>query len=298
MESVRFIALLFILVASHLSAELPHRVKVLKAKKDASVFNSLRIVYKEYTDSLLALQTELITASRFEEANTVQTEYHLNLGYLKILGESYQFIFVPTKPLPKEAEVYRNTRNNKISLILKSKLDAYIRELNESQLYYTSRGDLVNARKTTDEMRLTSLELEKINNDSIERKIPNDSTIFRGQKFKVFIDTISWHEARYQCEKRGGFLAEVKDRWIKEFLSKLSSTGGKKLWIGGSQESIKGKWVWTRGGQVSYLPWRQYITENNVYDRKDHSYLVLEYGTFTVFPSAFPKIDGYICQWD
>ena len=74
---VRFLALLFILVVSHLSADY-HRVKVLKAKKDASVFNSLRIVYKEYTNSLLALQTELITASRFEEANTVQTEYHLN----------------------------------------------------------------------------------------------------------------------------------------------------------------------------------------------------------------------------
>ena len=45
-----------------------------------------------------------------------------------------------------------------------------IRELNESQLYYTFRGDLVNARKTTDEMRLTSLELEKINKDLCEQK--------------------------------------------------------------------------------------------------------------------------------
>jgi hypothetical protein len=151
------------LILNSLLAELPNRIKIIKGAKNSAITNSLRIIYKDYTSSLLNLQTELVSSNRFEDAITVQNEYHQNLEYSTLLNRgSYQFVFSPSKPLPREASIYRETRNSKTQILLKRHIDNYINELKKAQAFYMSKRDLVSSRKATDELRLATLELRKL----------------------------------------------------------------------------------------------------------------------------------------
>ena len=157
------------MLAIPLSAGLPHRLEVLKERKDTKISRSLRIVYLEYTEALLNLQTALVSSNRFEDANKVQSEYHQNLEYLTYLNEgSYQFVFSSLKTLPSEAKIFRDTRNSKTQILLRREITNYISELKKAQVFYSSKRDLVGARKATDEMRLATLELSKMENINAE----------------------------------------------------------------------------------------------------------------------------------
>ena len=157
------------LIINPLIADLPHRIKVIKGTKNSAITNSLKIIYNEYTSSLLNLQTDLVSSNRFEDANKVQNEYHQNLTYITLLNRgSYQFVFSPSKPLPSEASIYRETRNSKTQILLKKHIDNYINELKKAQAFYMSNRDLVSSRKATDELRLATLELSRL--DAINAK--------------------------------------------------------------------------------------------------------------------------------
>jgi len=157
------------MLAIPLSAGLPHRLEVLKERKDTKISRSLRIVYLEYTEALLNLQTALVSSNRFEDANKVQSEYHQNLEYLTYLNKgSYQFVFSSSKTLPSEAKIFRDTRNSKTQILLRREITNYISELKKAQVFYSSKRDLVGARKATDEMRLATLELSKMENINAE----------------------------------------------------------------------------------------------------------------------------------
>lgn len=150
------------MLTSSLGANLPHRVNELKLSKNQSTYTSLKLIYEEYTKSLLELQTEFVASGRLVDSKSVQSEFFLNTGYLKLIGKSYQFIFNKQKPIPKEANVYRNTRNEKIKIVVKNNLINYINELKKAQSLYINSQNLIHARKASDEMRLATLELEKL----------------------------------------------------------------------------------------------------------------------------------------
>ena len=157
------------MLAIPLTAGLPHRLEVLKERKDTKISRSLRIVYLEYTEALLNLQTALVSSNRFEDANKVQFEYHQNLEYLTYLKEgSYQFVFSSSKTLPSEARIFRDTKNSKTQILLQREITNYISELNKAQVFYVSKRDLVSSRKATDEMRLATQELSKLENIKAE----------------------------------------------------------------------------------------------------------------------------------
>jgi formylglycine-generating enzyme required for sulfatase activity len=159
---MKSIPILFLLAVVQVAANLPHRVKVLKQKKDQAIYSSLSLVYKDYTESLLQLQTELVASNRLRDANSVQSEFFLNTGYLNLIGKSYQFVFDPPKTLPNEAKIYRETRNEKVKITLRRNIMAYIDDLKKAQSFYMRSQNLVDARKATDEMRLATFELSKI----------------------------------------------------------------------------------------------------------------------------------------
>ena len=145
-----------------LAADLPHRVNELKLSKNQSIYTSLKLIYEEYTKSLLDLQTEFVAAGRLADSKSVQSEFFLNTGYLKLNGKSYQFIFNKQKNIPEEANIYRNTRNEKIKIVVKNNIIIYINELKKAQSFYINSQNLRHARKASDEMRLATLELEKL----------------------------------------------------------------------------------------------------------------------------------------
>lgn len=160
--SMRCIPIFFLLSAIQVAANLPHRVIVLKQKKDQAIYSSLTLVYKDYTESLLQLQTELVASNRLRDANAVQSEFFLNTSYIDLIGKSYQFVFDNPKTLPNEAKIYRETRNEKVKITLRRNIMAYIDGLKKAQSLYMGSQNLVDARKATDEMRLATFELSKV----------------------------------------------------------------------------------------------------------------------------------------
>ena len=149
-------------MTTSLAADLPHRVNELKLSKNQSIYTSLKLIYEEYTKSLLDLQTEFVAAGRLADSKSFQSEFFLNTGYLKLNGKSYQFIFNKQKNIPEEANIYRNTRNEKIKIVVKNNIIIYINELKKAQSFYINSQNLRHARKASDEMRLATLELEKL----------------------------------------------------------------------------------------------------------------------------------------
>ena len=276
-----------------LIADLPHRIKVIKGTKNSAITNSLKIIYNEYTSSLLNLQTDLVSSNRFEDANKVQNEYHQNLTYITLLNRgSYQFVFSPTKPLPSEASIYRETRNSKTQILLKRHIDNYINELKKAQAFYMSNRDLVSSRKATDELRLATLELKKISEVTNSKSIPNDAKIFRGHKYKCIIanEGVTWHEAKLRCEILGGYLTKIESQEELKFISKLVPKGTVPF-LGASDEVQKGKWLWIDGMIVpNYL--KNKIKEIGKTNR--HYLGMTEWGLIAKRNYA----REFICEWD
>lgn len=281
------------LIFNSLLAELPHRIKVIKGTKNSAITNSLKIIYKEYTSSLLNLQTELVSSNRFEDANTIQNEYHQNLEYAAWLNRgSYQFVFSSQKPLPSEASIYRETRNSKTQILLKRHIDNYINELKKAQAFYMSNRDLVSSRKATDEMRLATLELKKISAVTNSKSIPNDAKIFKEHKYKCIIadEGVTWHEAKLRCETLGGYLAKIDSQEEVKFISKLVPKG-RVPFLGASDEVQKGKWLWIDGMVV------QTYLKNKIKEigKPDRNYLgMTEWGLIAKRNYA----REFICEWD
>jgi hypothetical protein len=193
---MRFLVILYPLLVMTAYANLPHRVNVLKQKKDQAIFSSLGLVYKEYSKSLLKLQTELVASNQLTDANAVQSEFFLNTSYIDLIGKSYQFVFDRHRPLPAEAKIYRQTRNEKAKIALKKNLMVYIAELKKAQVAYMNSQNLVNARKATDEMRLATLELRKIDTivsgTSSVTPWPSSGKPLKNKSFKLGDGLVAW----------------------------------------------------------------------------------------------------------
>lgn len=159
---MKLLPLLFLCLVMMAYANLPHRVNVLKQKKNQTIYSALKVVYKDYTDSLLNLQTELVASNRLTDSNIVQSEFFLNTGYFDFIGKNYQFVFDRPRSLPFEAKVFRETRNEKVKIALRRSLTKYIEELKSTQAFYMKNKNFVDARKATDEMSLATFELSKI----------------------------------------------------------------------------------------------------------------------------------------
>ena len=98
---MRIFLLLVFSMTTSLAADLPHRVNELKLSKNQSIYTSLKLIYEEYTKSLLDLQTEFVAAGRLADSKSVQSEFFLNTGYLKLNGKPTNLFLTSKRPFQK-----------------------------------------------------------------------------------------------------------------------------------------------------------------------------------------------------
>ena len=280
-------------------ASLPHRVNVLKQKKDQAIFSSLGPVYKEYAKSLLKLEAEFAPSNRFKDANAIQSEFVLNTGYIDQIGKSYQFVFDRPRPLPNEAKSYREIRNGKVKIALKKNITIYISELKKAQSLFFSNQDMINARKVSDEIRIATLELQKISSINVqnaipENAIPENAIFFNGHGYLLFRNILSWDKAKIFCQNLGGHLVCIETVEELKFLKKIADD--KAVWIGANDFEKEGEFEWLNGEEFIF----------KVADNASHRDCIIiarggglaarhKGGDFNEF--RVKRVQGFICEW-
>jgi len=96
--------------------------------------------------------------------------------------------------------------------------------------------------------------------------------------YKVFETKLNWKDAENHCQEYGGHLASIHSKEENEFIAGLDSD---KLWLGGSDKTTEGSWVWSDGSTFSFTNWGPGNPNNNVViNGKDYSQdcLTVNYG--------------------
>ena len=71
---------------------------------------------------------------------------------------------------------------------------------------------------------------------------------YGGHRYKVIRKRISWEAAAQECKALGGHLVTIGSPGEMAFLRKLA--GSSRLWVGATDRSREGHWVWVVGGSV------------------------------------------------
>merc|ERR1719317_481119 len=81
---------------------------------------------------------------------------------------------------------------------------------------------------------------------------PDDWDVLNSNCYKVFEAKLDWTGAENHCQGEGGHLASVHSAEENNFISGLDSN---LLWLGGTDATSEGSWVWSDGTIFSFTNW-------------------------------------------
>ena len=74
-------------------------------------------------------------------------------------------------------------------------------------------------------------------------------------KYEVFLEDITWEQAKAKCEEMGGHLATVKnEEQLNEVVSLVSQTGATYVWLG-AYRATNEHWYYVTGELMEYTVW-------------------------------------------
>ncbi len=74
----------------------------------------------------------------------------------------------------------------------------------------------------------------------------NGGGYFNGHYYQFVETSITWENAKAECEKMGGYLATIASAEENAYVNSL--IGGNYIWLGGNDIAVDGTWVWLSGG--------------------------------------------------
>jgi hypothetical protein len=124
--------------------------------------------------------------------------------------------------------------------------------------------------------------------------VPQGAQLFDGKWYHVYLERMSWRNARDKCKRLGGQLAVVPDEATGTFLRELSE--GLELWLGATDEKVEGLWMWVDGTKMTYKNWSGEGPDNS-HGREHFLTLSNDKGLWNDVPEDHKRVVGYICQW-
>ena len=130
-------------------------------------------------------------------------------------------------------------------------------------------------------------------------------------RYTLFVDDVTWEEARTSCEMMGGHLATVNDQeTLDEIIAMAEENGASFVWLG-SYRGGDGIWYNVTGETMSFSKWDQGEPSAIDADGTREDYLLLWYraaqGTWTyndmrndpisVIPATYSGKVAYVCQY-
>lgn len=131
-------------------------------------------------------------------------------------------------------------------------------------------------------------------------------------RYTIFVDDVTWEEARSSCEQMGGHLAVVNDQETLDMVISMAvEKGAKFVWLG-SYRGADGLWYNVTGETMSFSAWDNGEPSAIDADGTREDYLLLWYreaqGTWTyndmrndpisVIPATYSGKVAYVCQFD
>ena len=166
-----------------------------------------------------------------------------------------------------------------------------IRKLEVMELDPTGKAEVT--RATTRDVKIGPTE---------NAQVPPDAKSFQGKRFKVFKEELTWHEAKAKCEAMGGHLAIVTSEGENNFIiGIISDAGASAAWLGATDETVEGRWLWVDGTVMGYDDWDSIGSQPNNKRGLEH-YLAIYRGQngwkWCDQPnrSVEQKV-GFVCQW-
>jgi len=125
-------------------------------------------------------------------------------------------------------------------------------------------------------------------------RIPKDAVAFGRHHYKsITAVKMPWGEAVKACKELGGHLVTIESAGEMAFLQKL--VGSSRLWVGATDQSAEGKWVWINGKGFSPTLKLWASGEPNE-GRKANYASLLSAGLRDTSTSS--RVGGFICEWD
>ena len=130
--------------------------------------------------------------------------------------------------------------------------------------------------------------------------------------YTLFMDDVTWEEARSSCEMMGGHLAVVNDQeTLDTIIAMAVENGAQFVWLG-SYRGSDGMWYNVTGETMSFATWDQGEPSAIDADGTREDYLLLWHrpaqGTWTyndmrndpisVIPATYSGKVAYVCQFD
>ena len=87
-----------------------------------------------------------------------------------------------------------------------------------------------------------------------------ETSYFKGHKYELYNESMTWESAKLFCEKKGGHLVTISDEKENEFVNgmrcrNLSTDYQQSIWLGGSDTANEGTWSWITGEAFTYSNW-------------------------------------------
>ena len=137
--------------------------------------------------------------------------------------------------------------------------------------------------------------------------IPYDAVTLQNKRFKLYPETLSWHEAKQKCQQLGGRLAVIRSREENDLVKNL--VGGQiadweGVWLGATDETKEGRWQWIDGSDLKFKFWSTLGKQpNNGGEAANEHYLLMMSKAHLGEWSDQPEIAkvgrvGFVCEWD
>jgi hypothetical protein len=271
----------------------------MKRSKDFEIYRIVETAYRKYVAELTEFQTQYTATKRFVEAKRIQEEIQKNIGYVRQIGKSYQFIFSTQTALPKDGHVLREKRNFAVKDAVRKILNSYVAKLKTEQSVYLKSRDLPRAKAVQEEIQRMTNELKRLEGmgKAFVKKIPRDAKSYDGHRYKVYSGNVTWHEAKFRCQELGGYLAIVENaeenKFLVKYLKQISFNG---YFIGATDELQKGVWLWGNGRRMEFQVWEP---QQNI-RHQDANFAVISSGGkwFAKRQSTGTWVKGWICEWE
>ena len=121
---------------------------------------------------------------------------------------------------------------------------------------------------------------------------PLGSKEFDNHYYRYYSTQMSWEEARFFCEQRGGHLATISSSSENEFVSSLFS--GESVWLGGNDVNVEGQFTWYTNELFSYTNWASGEPNDGKSGGQDYIHMYKS-GLWDDIQDT--KL-GFICEWD